>query len=735
MSDFARRTLPYPRVLGFTLLIVLVAAAYCGATSSVRKIPSFDSPFGDAWTDNTFRRFAYVASPDEVPAELEALGSRVEGRDDFTGTLRSAWFVARPRVALFVAGYPRAPKNKLFIESRNAFGELTPLTFDRVNPREAWRPWIVALPPGALVFRIVAVDGEQTADAWIGVSEPSVPSWRPALLDQTSRAFLAFAINLLLYAGAGVALWSGLACYLPQRRTFPALLPLLGGASVALAGFVAFWLFFWHPVVGRVFSWTLAVLGACALLEARPATRIALRHARDPLLLAAFIGLLYLAMLTLYDPPRLSFAAAHRFDEGLPSDNEIPRAFVERLAHGESPRQLWGDWLSSDRPPLQTGWALLSWPVLHALGLDLDTATATAGSCFQLLWVLAVWTLARHLGIPRRAAAALVVAVAFNGVMLQYTVFVWPKLGAAALMVAAWLCWCEARRPAHIAAGGICAALGWLAHGGVAFSLLGLVPLALLWRKRLPLRRWVPALIAFAICAAPWVAYQRLYEPPGNRLLKWHLAGSPAIDDRGVLVTLRDRYREVGLSGALQARWANLRLQVAGRWPDGPTLAGDRPGHARRADETTFLLRSFAVWSLALLVPILWIFRRPALPAAVRHHLPAATGWLFAGLATWLALMFLPNAATIHQGTLVTQLLAFTLLAACAWHQSPRLFTLLATLQGTWFFYAWLPPGAGVEGAAIPGPGMIATGIAIALFSLLWLTAGGEPPRRSPQRT
>lgn len=727
MSGSLRNPWPAARLLGVALALALAAAVYRGGNPGVRKITYFDAAPGAAWFSGDFRPLGYVASPTEVPPGLEALGSRVDGRDDFTGTLRSAWYVAQPRVAVLVAGFPRAPKNRLVIEARNAQGEPATNVFAQVNPRDCWRPWVVKLPPDAVVFRVVATDGETAPDTWLGVSEPFVPGLDPTRLGTAGRAFLGFALNLLLYLAAGAALGTALLPRLP--RLPPALRPLLAGVTVALAGYAAFGLYFWHPLAGRIFSWALAAGSAGALLWARPATQRALRLARAPVLLAALAGTLYLAMLTLYDPPRLSHAAANRFDPGLPMDNELPRLFAERLWQGESPRPFVGDWLSSDRPPLQTGWVLLTWPVLDALGLDRDTAAATAGMCFQLLWILAAWSLARHLGVPQRGAIALVAAVALNGVMLQYTIYVWPKLGAAALTVAAFLCWREGRTAAHFAIGGVCAALGWLAHGGVAFSILAMAPLALLWRRRIPLRRWVPAAVAFALCAAPWLAYQRLYDPPGNRLLKWHLAGSPGIDARGFLETLRDRYREVGVAGAVEARTANLRMQIGGRWPDGPTLVGDRPGHARRAEETAFLLRSLAAWTLALAVPILWIFRRPRLPAAARRHLPAAAGWLLAGLAAWLALLFPPYGATIHQGTLVTQILAFTLLAACAWHQDRRLFAALALLQGAWFFYAWLPASARVEGSPAPGPARMVAVAAVAFFVLLWRGAGRRRPR------
>ena len=57
-----------------------------------------------------------------------------------------------------------------------------------------------------------------------------------------------------------------------------------------------------------------------------------------------------------------------------------------------------------------------------------------------------------------------------------YTVYTWPKFGAAALLLAAFVGWLSpptADTPNQFVRHGFlgaCAALAWLAHGGVAFS-------------------------------------------------------------------------------------------------------------------------------------------------------------------------------------------------------------------------------------------------------------------------
>ena len=399
---------------------------------------------------------------------------------------------------------------------------------------------------------------------------------------------------------------------------------------------------------------------------------------------------------------------------------------ADRLWHGESPRHLWGDWLSSDRPPLQSGWLLLTWPVMHALGFDFDTAASTGGVGFQLLWVLAAWSLARHLGATPRQAVGIVAATAFTGVLLEYSVFVWPKLAAAALVVAAYLLWFDAPGEGGLtrfAAGGCCAALGWLAHGGVAFSLLGLVPLALADRRPARWRAWLVAIAGFVAFAAPWSVYQRVYEPPGNRLLKWHLAGVTDIDSRGIGAAMVDSYRRAGFSTALQNKWQNLRMQLGTDWSPllhVNSLAGPSD---LRAGETTYMVRAWAWWACAWLVPLVWLARRgsapPALPWAAHR---ATLAWFGAGIAVWLILMFTPNSASIHQGTLCTQLLSSGLLASWTLHFNRWFFASLATVQALWFAVAWAPPSHAVEGRLQALPLVLAALSAAALLWMIWQT-------------
>jgi hypothetical protein len=601
------------------------------------------------------------------------------------------------------------------------------LPFDAINPLDSWRPWTVGLSPEAVSFRVRAVDGTSGENGWLAVTQPFTPAWRPSFLPQATRAFLALAMQALLLTTLGLAL----ARVMRKKggaTTESPLLPVVAGAAVALAGYAAFWIYFAHPLAGRVFSWTLCGGGAWFLLLSAPGGRATSRGLFQPVLLAVVIGIFYTGLTVMFESPRMSYTASRRFVD-LPSDNEIPRAFAERLLDGKSPKQLWGDWLSSDRPPLQTGWLLLTWPVLRAAGFDADTISTTGGICFQLLWVLAAWALARQLGAGARQALAVVAGIAFTGVMLVFTVFVWPKLAAAALVLGAVLLWLDPapeRAGRNYFIGGGCAALGWLAHGGVAFSLLGIVPLWVVFRRDFaPWKIWGWAAVGFALLAGPWMVYQRVYEPPANRLFKMHMAGVTEIDPRGFLETAVASYRQVGWRGAAENKMSNVRMQLGGDW----TAAGLRRGgggaevRALRGDETTYTARSLAWWLVALVAPA-WLVLRPG---GVGRRARLMAGLVLAGLAAVMGLLFVANAATVHQGTLVTQLVGLTLLAwwALAWQR--YFFVLLVGVQAGWFLLLWIP-APGLDFGPLQPVAVVLTTLAGTGLAWTALRAAGRDP-------
>jgi len=590
----------------------------------------------------------------------------------------------------------------------------------------------------------------------------------------------------LIFSGAGVAaqIWRR---RLTGRGSTALEAILLGALAPCTLGYLAFALSFTHPLLGRAFSWlTIAViLGTLAHsyllpllpfnvrrspVSVSPSLRLPLSpspHLHYRLLaLTALAGVVYISVLFVFPHGKFAATAGQRFLPNMPGDNFIPTIFAERLASGVPPQHLGAGWLSSDRPTLQTGLALVTIPALQTLDIGYDKACATAGVWFQLLWIPALWVFLRWLGLTERDAHAATAALVFTGFLLFNTIFVWPKLAGAALVLLAFCTFFATEaaidRRHRWVVGGALAACGNLAHGGVMFSLVALVPIvAFSLRRRW--RPWLLAAAAFSLLSLPWLAYQRLYEPPGNRLLKWHLAGAVEPDARSVTTALVENYTSLGWSAALATRHENLRILFLGEWQNLLTTRDPGAIAGRRSEEVFHLFRTPAAWILgAVALPLLLYvhYRRRSTPRStassapdrirvhpcssvvknsvlrppaslpLRHHALAVT-WLALTVALWLALMFQPFGTLVHQGSYVTSLLLLGLLTAWTLLLSRKLFAALALLQLALFTLTWMPASPTLA-AVTPQPFAIAVaGLSALLIATLGATAlrSPSPPR------
>lgn len=378
------------------------------------------------------------------------------------------------------------------------------------------------------------------------------------------------AIHLLLTGlpGAAAALF---AARRGERRV-PVLLAvgLVGSGAVAM---LAFWSYYGGHELGQTVSFFLifgsaAVTGWCLYdggiertLLAQLATPVALWALGSAFLV--FLGFLHGGT----EQPLAT--ASTRFSPPLPSDSYIPQFFSDWFyAHGHNgtPPIFPGEWLSSDRPPLQVGYALLE----RTFGWDKSGLHyQVMGVVLQQLWIVGLWALLLAAGVGRVTRALVIGTVLVSGLAVVNGFFVWPKLLPAAMLLAAAALvltplWADVRK--RLAGAALVAALCGLAMMGHGSSVFGVIPLALIaaWRG-MPSWRWlgVAALVGVAVLA-PWSAYQKYGDPPGNRLVKWTLAGVVKPDDRGVGEAIVDAYDEAGFAGALHYKVENFRMMVGG---------------------------------------------------------------------------------------------------------------------------------------------------------------------------
>jgi hypothetical protein len=456
--------------------------------------------------------------------------------------------------------------------------------------------------------------------------------------------------------------------------------PLLLAVALAVSGAVAalsFWAYYAEPVLGRSFAYLVPLGSAAAIAACVQAGGIERRLVRA---LATPLGLWALASVFIVffgflhggasEPLEM---ASTRFTSKLPPDNVIPGFFADWFfehGHGGTPPIFPGEWLSSDRPPLQIGY------VLSQRGFGWDTHgqhTQVLGVILQQLWIVGLWALLLAAGVGRVTRGLVMVTLLVSDLVIVNGFFIWPKLLPAAFLRAATALvvtplWDVVRRDLRGAA--LLAALLGLALLGHGSSVFGVVPLALIAIARgLPDWRWigVGALVGLLLLA-PWSAYQKYAEPPGNRLTKWMLGGVYAIDERSTGETVVDGYREAGVAGTLENKARNVGTIVG----NGPALdrvetafdalPGDPEGAVRELREL-FFFQLLPSLGLLLIAPFAMAFARiRGRPDSPEWRL-ALVCWAIVGIgcAFWILTLFggPDSNASIHVGSLMIPVLAF----------------------------------------------------------------------------
>lgn len=548
---------------------------------------------------------------------------------------------------------------------------------------------------------------------------------------------------MLLEHLALTALPAALATFFAMRRglrSVPLLLTLALAAS-GVAAMLAFWAYYADPTIGKATAFLIVLGSIQGIVLCRPdrLDRGILRELAVPAALWALGSAFVLYLGFLHggtDQPLV--AALTRFSHPshpLPTDNEVPRFFADwYFHHGHNgPPLPFGDWLSSDRPPLQVGYVLAQRP----FGWD-DSGLQyqVLGVVLQQLWIVGMWALLCAARIRPLARGLAMLALMVSDVAIVHGFFVWPKLIAAAFVLGALAMvlsedWPRLRRNPYAAVlfASLCA-LAMLAHGASAF---GIIPLLILAGLRgLPSRRWlgIAALVGVALLA-PWSAYQKYADPPGNRLLKWQLGGSLEIDDRGTLETIADGYRAAGLGGTLENKWRNVTRLVGQRDVEGAVReASDEveEGHFGRAVAALRLPRFF---DLLPLLGLLLVGPIAMLLARARGR-PSGPEWRFAlvcfsfcGLACaiWALLMFGgPDSSTLlHVGSLAVPLLAICACVVGAYAVHPRLAIALTGLNALFVLALYTPALSPPPGTSYSPLAALLAAASLAGFGLLAL--------------
>jgi hypothetical protein len=432
--------------------------------------------------------------------------------------------------------------------------------------------------------------------------------------------------------------------------------------ALGVAGYACFWIAYADYAVFGVVK--IALLVVLLAYLGYTAWRYGLRAyawLTEPLL---YTFLFVVIVLTLgfsnggFDNP--AAVAANRFSHELPIDNIIPLIVADALKKGFIASPLFGDWLSSDRPPLQTGLYFLLTLQNGKLGYQV------VASWLQATFLFGAWGLAVSAAIPAAARRVILLACCLLPTAIINTLYTWPKMLAVGYLLLVFaLLFCQRpetgaeRKMSGILIGGL-TALAILSHGSSLFALIGFTVVVVIFWAWPPLKTMICGAATLLALYVPWMLYQILIDPPGDRLLKWHFAGVIDIDSRPFLATLRESYGALSWHDYLQGRLTNL-TPLIGAWPGnlfdpliGP-LYGSWAPEGIRATDFFYFLPSLHLFSLAVIAAVLLLafVQSPQRGIALRLFVA-----LVGTLAAFVILIFIPGQTINHQGTYAAQALA-----------------------------------------------------------------------------
>ena len=458
-------------------------------------------------------------------------------------------------------------------------------------------------------------------------------------------------------------------------------------AISAALGYLAFWIYLWNKTAGQVFSYVAMIAAVALLITNRKKCRflIARHDFILPLVYTLCLSLFYLSLLYLFVNPikaGVDVANVRFFPETRPGDNIIPFIFAQRIYDRAPIRPFCcGDWLSSDRPPLQAGIFLLQRPLRVAGNTGLQYQLL--GTLLQCLWVCAIWTLLRTIGIGRTRVDQTIGLLAFSGFLFYNSAYVWPKLLAATFIVFVYSILSRAaldKRPltgSETVLGSLCFVLALLAHPGSVFSAPAVL-IFLIWRRNLlSLRDAAAALVLIGVFLVPWTLYQKFYDPPGDRLLKMHLAGIMEPDSRNIVQALRDSYSRLSAKEIVEFKWANVE-----------TVLGVAPWRGMRVSQREYIPEAIGILNLGWFVAaIQWVRRRRTAALPYTGYMIAAA---LLNLLVWCVIMFGPAQTMTEHGS-YADILLLSLASIAFLLAAPKIVALLVmALQALNLIFVWV---------------------------------------------
>lgn len=487
-----------------------------------------------------------------------------DGGDSYVGLVTTSSFISERYLIVHVSGYPEGEGIQVELHSAGESKYELPLN----NAGEIWKTQYIELPTRFIgkEVQIVLQDSSMDPFGWAGIGvETDIDGFVLfELLDALFLLIMIFSVFALFLLAV------------PGKNYFDKVVYFF--VLSGLTSYATFFLYFFHEKIGAISSVTILgflFLYVSLLLFKRKLEFQSLTLLAYPFFFSLFVIFIgWFPYFSLSDP---TVAASKWLD--LPPDNWIPKIFGDQLLVGEIESPMFGDWLSSDRGPIQTGFYVLLWPLLG----QFSGFYQILGTSLQCLALLPLVFLIRFVFNDRFFVFLSLLIFAFSSLFLVNSAYVWPKMLALSYCMLAFLLFFtsavfDLRRKLDLELTcfiGALAGLSLLSHGSTFFSLL-VIPIIFLikvlfckkgtfkYRCIYLLKFGSLSAFFFFLFMAPWLMYQSFVDPPGDRLLKWHFAGQIAPTDKSFLAVIIEAYGGVSLNEWIASRHNNLLQVVRG---------------------------------------------------------------------------------------------------------------------------------------------------------------------------
>lgn len=495
-------------------------------------------------------------------------------------------------------------------------------------------------------------------------------------------SFLAlYCVHFVLFYAVGLYIATRL--YI-VKKIAPEFVAIVAGTVGCIVGYIAFWVYLINTDVGTLFSYLFFMASAvsCSFI-------FGLRRVfRDsliitPLLLAFFVGLFY----TSSQASCVAFQQEEGINRychtnGITFDNKLPQLFAQNV-YANQEKSLMGDWQGSDRPPLQSGIVLSQAPLLFNKQNE-DASYQFISTIAQLMWIPAVWLIVVRLARQGFSRAFVMTTSIFSGFYFFNSIFVWPKLLAGSLTILGVYVFLFQKKKS---ATGLLlmtlgVSLGFLAHSSAVFTV---APLLFLLRRKeyqIPIKQLAFCGIIFTLLVGPWLLYQKFYDPPGNRLLKWHIGGSEIIDTRGPIETTLDSYRATPLETIIKNKISNVTTPFG--TAQSSHLYSENSFGKLRDIEFRFMIFALAILNVGW---FLLISKKRIKTRANEENI-----LLFVALIAslfWALVLFGPNITVIHAGSYANMMIILTVMSLLI-SQRKKLAYFVLSVSLPYFYLIWM---------------------------------------------